>query len=73
MFCRTVLAASEDPASRSSFATPTLVLLGLLGTATRLKFTFDAGATDKGVQFTAEHLVNGKFVVDEQEIHVPMD
>lgn len=41
------------------------------GHATRLRFTFDAGVSDKGVRFTAEHSVNGVFVVDEQELHVP--
>jgi hypothetical protein len=39
------------------------------GQATRLRFTFDA--TDvKNVKFTAEHSVNGAFVIDEQETHV---
>jgi hypothetical protein len=41
------------------------------GQATRLRFTFDAGATPEGVTFTAEHSVNGKFVVDEREVHIP--
>jgi hypothetical protein len=39
------------------------------GVATRLRFTFD-NSEEKGVKFTAEHTVNGKFVVDEEEIHV---
>ena len=43
------------------------------GNPTRLRFTFDAGATPEGVQFTAEHSVNGTFVVDEREVHVPTD
>jgi hypothetical protein len=42
------------------------------GVATRLRFTFDANH-DRGVKFTAEHLVNGQYVVDEQELHVPSD
>jgi hypothetical protein len=40
------------------------------GQPTRLRFTFDSSASN-GVKFTAEHSVNGKFVIDEQEIHVP--
>jgi hypothetical protein len=43
----------------------------MFGHATRLRFTFDAGASDKGVKFIAEHKVGGEFVIDEQEIHVP--
>jgi hypothetical protein len=43
------------------------------GHATRLRFTFDAAVSDRGVEFTAEHSVNGVFVVDEREIHVPSD
>jgi hypothetical protein len=40
------------------------------GQATRLRFTFD-NSGDQGVQITAEHTVNGTFVVDEQQIHIP--
>ncbi len=40
------------------------------GHATRLRFTFDASEARR-VKFTAEHSVNGAFVIDEQEIHVP--
>jgi hypothetical protein len=39
------------------------------GQPTRLRFTFDSGETN-GIKFTAEHTVNGVYVVDEQEIHV---
>jgi hypothetical protein len=42
------------------------------GNATRLRFTFD-NSEAKGVKFTAEHSVNGKYVIDEQEIHVPSE
>ncbi len=42
------------------------------GQPTRFRFTFDA-SEPKGVKFTAEHSVNGKFVIDEQELHVPVD
>jgi hypothetical protein len=44
------------------------------GQATRLRFTFDASDHSvNGIRFTAEHSVNGKFVIDEQEIHVPIE
>jgi hypothetical protein len=39
------------------------------GIPTRLRFTFD-NSEEKGIKFTAEHSVDGKFVIDEQEIHV---
>ena len=42
------------------------------GVATRLRFTFDKSAA-KGVKFIAEHTVNGKYVIDEQEIHIPTE
>ena len=42
------------------------------GMRTRLRFTFD-NSPEKGVRFTAEHSVNGTFVVDEQELHVPTE
>jgi hypothetical protein len=42
------------------------------GIATRLRFTFD-NSHEKGVKFTAEHTLNGKYVVDEEEIHVPIE
>jgi hypothetical protein len=40
------------------------------GQATRLRFTFDASDAP-GIKFTAEHTVNGTFVIDEQETHIP--
>ncbi len=40
------------------------------GQRTRLRFTFDSNETN-GIKFTAEHTVDGVYVVDEQEIHVP--
>src|SRR5579871_4503825 len=44
----------------------------LHGQATRLRFTFDAGASAQGVEFTAEHSVGGVFCVDERQLHVPV-
>jgi hypothetical protein len=41
------------------------------GQRTRLRFTFDA-SEPKGVWFTAEHSVNGTYVVDEREQHIPI-
>jgi hypothetical protein len=44
------------------------------GQPTRLRFTFDTSdPTAKGVRFTAEHSVDGAYVVDEREIHVPTE
>ncbi len=44
------------------------------GQRTRLRFTFDARDPHaKGVKFTAEHSIDGVFVIDEQEVHVPVD
>ena len=42
------------------------------GRPTRLRFTFDASHS-QGVEFTAEHSVDGSFVVDEREVHVPVE
>jgi len=42
------------------------------GHATRLRFTFD-NVVAESVRFTAEHSVDGKFVVDEQELHIPTE
>lgn len=42
------------------------------GMRTRLRFTFD-NSLEAGVRFTAEHLADGRFVVDEQEVHVPVE
>lgn len=42
------------------------------GVPTRLRFTFDA-SPPRGVKFTAEHTVNGVYVVDEQEVHMPVE
>jgi hypothetical protein len=46
--------------------------LMMQGRPTRLRFTFDASDhAAAGVAFTAEHSVDGVFVIDEQEVHVP--